>query len=100
MHWKQELDALVEITMALAKDVRHRPMPDLSAATNTAEQALAYTSNPILLATTVSTKAPLTSQRDEIQQRVNNFRKHQEKMARDRENYYLQTKAKMMPPTT
>jgi hypothetical protein len=100
MHWKQELDALVEITMAFAKDVRHHPMTDLPAAANTAEQALAYTSKPTLLTTTVSTKAPLISQRDEIRQRVNNFRKHQEKMARDRENYYLQTKAKMMPPTT
>ena len=98
MHWKQELDALVEITMAFAKDVRHHPMPDLSAVINAAEQAHAYTSKPILLATTVSTKALLTSQRDEIQQRVNNFRKHQEKMARDREDYYLQVKARMMSP--
>jgi hypothetical protein len=38
----------------------------------------------------------LTSERDEILQRVSNFRAHQEKMAREREDYYLQAKAKML----
>jgi hypothetical protein len=36
-----------------------------------------------------------TSERDQILQHVSNFRAHQEKMAREREDYYLQMKAKM-----
>jgi hypothetical protein len=36
------------------------------------------------------------SERDEILQRVSNFRAHQQKMAREREDYYLQAKAKML----
>ena len=89
MRWKQELDALMEITMAFAKDAKRQPMPKLPAAIVAAEQALAYTSKPIVRATTV-TITPSTSERDEIRQRINNFRTHQEKMARDREGYYLQ----------
>jgi hypothetical protein len=38
------------------------------------------------------------SERDEIQQRVSNFKAHQEKMAREREDYYLQVKARMLTP--
>ena len=34
--------------------------------------------------------------RDEIRQRVDNFKAHQEKIAREREDYYLQVKAKML----
>jgi hypothetical protein len=37
-----------------------------------------------------------TSERDQILPRVSNFRAHQEKMAREREDYYLQVKAKML----
>jgi hypothetical protein len=39
-----------------------------------------------------------TSERDEIQQRISKFKAHQEKMARAREDYYLQVKAKMLAP--
>jgi hypothetical protein len=39
-----------------------------------------------------------TSERDEILKRVNNFKAHQEKMAREREEYYFQVKAKMLEP--
>jgi hypothetical protein len=38
------------------------------------------------------------SERDEIQQRVNSFKAHHEKMAREREDYYLQMRAKMLAP--
>jgi hypothetical protein len=93
MHFKQGLDALIESTMAFAKDVKHQPVPDLSAVMGTAEQALTDTSKPI----PPITIAP-ASERDEIRQRVDNFRAHQEKMAREREDYYLQVKAKMMAP--
>ena len=92
MNWKQDLDALIESTMAFARDVQRRPTPDLPVAIRTAEQALADTSKPI----PPTPKVWPTSERDEIRQRVNNFRAHQEKLAREREDYYLQTKARML----
>jgi hypothetical protein len=88
------LDALIESTMALAKDVKPQSISDLAPVVGTAEQALADTSNPIPAATTPMTWP--TSERDQILQRVSNFRAHQEKMAREREDYYLQVKAKML----
>ena len=92
MNWKQDLDALIESTMAFARDVQRRPMPDLPVVIRTAEQALADTSKPIPPIPTVWR----TSERDEIRQRVDNFKAHQEKMAREREDYYLQMKARML----
>ena len=49
MNWKLELDALVESTIAFARDVEHQPIPILPVAVRTAEQALADTSKPIPL---------------------------------------------------
>jgi len=92
MDWKQELDALIESTMAFARDVQRQPIPDLPVAIRTAEQALADTSKPIPPTPTVRP----ASERDEIQQRVKNFKAHQQKMAREREDYYLQMKARML----
>jgi len=94
---KQEVDALIESTMAFAKDVsRRQPVADLPVAMRTAEQALADTSKPIPPpATIVPTMLP-ASERDEIRQRVSNFKAHQEKIAREREDYYLQVKARML----
>jgi hypothetical protein len=82
MDWKPELDALIESTMALAQDVKARSISDLALDVS----APAYA-------------APMTrptSEREEILRRVSNFRAHQEKMTREREDYYLQTKAKML----
>src|ERR1700737_3795809 len=92
MNWKQELDALIESTMAFARDVQRQPIPDLPVAMRTAEQALADTSKPIPPTPAVCP----ASERDEIQQRVNNFKAHQEKLAREREDYYLQIRARML----
>ena len=95
MNWKPESDALIESTMAFARDVKRQPIPDLPVAMRTAEQAPADTPNPI------DQPAPIvwaTSERDEIRRRVGNFKAHQEKIAREREDYYLQVKAKMLAP--
>jgi hypothetical protein len=91
MDW---LDALFESAMAFAKDVKPRSISDLAPVVRTAEQALADTSKPIPAAITPMTWP--TSERDEIPERVSNFRAHQETMAREREDYYLQVKAKML----
>ena len=93
MDLQQELDALIESTIAFANSVKRRqPIADLPVALRMAEQALADTSKPIPPTPTVRPG----SERDEIRQRVNNFRAHQEKMAREREDYYLQMKARML----
>jgi hypothetical protein len=68
----------------------------LALVVRTAEQALADTSKPIPLPSAIMPMTRSTSERDEILQRVSNFRAHQEKMAREREGYYLQTKARML----
>lgn len=99
MNWKLEPDALVESTMAFARDVERQPIPDLPVALRTAEQALADTSRPIPLPATFTPMTWAASERDEIRQRVNNFKAHQQKVAREREDYYLQIKAKMTAPT-
>ncbi len=69
MNWKLELDALVESTMAFARDVERRSIPDLPVTVRTAEQALADKSKPIPLPAAI---AP-ASERDEIRLRVSDF---------------------------
>jgi hypothetical protein len=95
MNLQQELDALIESTLAFANSVKRRqPIAGLPVALRMAEQALANTSKPIQPSIA---KTP-ASERDEIRQRVINFKAHQEKMAREREDYYLQVKARMLAP--
>ena len=99
MNLKQELDALIESTMAFASDVKRRePVPDLPVSLRMAEQALADTSKPIPAPNTITPTDWPASERDEIRQRVSNFKAHQEKMTREREDYYLQVKARMLAP--
>jgi hypothetical protein len=95
MDW---LDALIESAMAFAKDVKPQSISDLAPVVRTAEQALGDTSKPMPLPAAIMPMNRATSERDEILQRVSNFRAHQEKMAREREDYYLQVKAKMLAP--
>jgi hypothetical protein len=100
MNLQQELDALIESTMAFAINVRQRHrIADLPVALRVAEQALADTSKPIQPPVTLTP----ASERDEIRQRVSKFKAHQQKMAREREDYYLQVKARMLasvPPVS
>jgi hypothetical protein len=99
MNLKQEIDALIESTMAFANDVKRRqPIPDLPVALRAAEKALADTSKPTAAPATVATTVWPASESDEIRQRVSNFKAHQEKLAREREDYYLQVKARMLAP--
>ena len=96
MDWKRELDELIANTMAFAKDIKPKPFSDLAPIVRTAEQAFADRSKPIpILAANTLMTGP-TSERDEILRRVSNFRAHQEKMAREREDHYLQARARML----
>jgi hypothetical protein len=70
-NWKTDLDALVEETMAFTKGVRVQlPMPRAVVEPNR------------LPAVNLN-----NSERDEIRQRVANFKAHQERFAREREDY-------------
>jgi hypothetical protein len=69
--WKADLDALVQEAMALAKSIRVEPaIPRTIVDPNRMP--------PVNLN---------NSERDEIQQRVSNFRAHQERFAREREEF-------------
>jgi hypothetical protein len=68
--WKTDLDALVREAMALAKNARAEPpMPRTIVEPNRM---------PV---------NPNKSERDEIRQRVSNFKAHQERFAREREEF-------------
>jgi hypothetical protein len=98
MKWKQDLEALIESTMALTKDVKHQPIQNLPIALTTAEQALSDTTKTVPPPAAIATNVLPGSERDEIRKRINNFKAHQEKIARERDEYYQQVKAKMMTP--
>jgi len=98
MKWTQDLEALVESTMALTKDVKHRPVQNVPIALTTAEQALSDTPKTVPPPTVLAPIVLPASERDEIRKRISNFKAHQEKIAREREEYYQQVKARMMSP--
>jgi hypothetical protein len=89
---KNELDALIESTMAFARDVNRQPISQLAPLAVTPERVEPRTPIPSIM-------LPL-SERDQIRQRVNDFRAHQEKMKREREEYYSQVKARMTASAT
>jgi hypothetical protein len=99
MNLQQELDALIKSTMAFANDVKRRQsIPELPVAFSAAEQALADTSKPTPPPIAITPTVWPASERDEIRQRVSNFKAHQERVTREREEYYLQVKARMLAP--
>ena len=70
-NWQADLDALVKETMALTKSVRVEP--------------------PMPRANVEPNRLPpvnrMESEREEIRQRVANFRAHQQRLIREREDY-------------
>jgi hypothetical protein len=70
-NWQADLDALVQETMALTKSVRVEP-PILRAVVEPNRMLALNLKN---------------SERDQIRQRVANFKAHQERFAREREDY-------------
>jgi hypothetical protein len=119
--WKKELDALVAETMAFAASVKERnPGPpeqaDLAVSDPTPprddaeEEALQTTVEAVLTREPIAPDPlpvegnvwsarlpPMTlplSERDEIKQRLANFKAHQLRMQTERENFYGQTMAR------
>ena|SRR2546421_5348060 len=90
MSWKHDLDALIESTMGV-QDLNREYPAELQAASRTAEQALLDTPKPVPAPNILP-----VSESDQIRQRVSIFKAHQQKIAQEREEYYFQTKARMM----
>jgi hypothetical protein len=90
MKWKADLDALVQQTMRLVKNVpdeHAKYMPTLSVV----EEVLIGASR------SAGTFAPMVwpkSEREEIIERVASFKAHQQRTQHEREDYYTRTIAK------
>lgn len=95
-----ELDALIESTMAFARDVNRHPIPERAGELKTIEQTFAPTPEAVEHRTPIPSVMLPMSERDQIRQRVNDFRAHQEKIKRERDDYYSQAKARMMASAT
>jgi hypothetical protein len=88
--WKAEIDALVSETMALAK----RRLPTVSPADSPPnrdtllEQAVTL-ANQVVKNDTIGPTGipPLAVQREQISRRVQLFRAHQQRLAKDREDF-------------
>jgi hypothetical protein len=89
--WQRELDALVRQSMALAQSVRGQSItaaePAVEPILVVVDQALA---EPPPRAAIAAMAWPI-SERQEIMQRVADFKAHQLKMQNEREGYYLKT---------
>lgn len=89
MDWKKELDALVSETAALverAATANHQAPVERTTATvvpqATPKEAPSPASHPL---------SRDSSEREHITKRVQNFRAHQERMRREREEFYSRT---------
>ena len=97
--WKNQLDLLIEETMAFVRTVSDdasKKIDFLQIATPREEQSVPRHPEPKLLpmAADVSTpKDRLDGERDVILRRVANFKANQEKFQKDREEYYARTMA-------
>jgi hypothetical protein len=116
--WKKELDALITETMAFAASVNEKTLgkpkrvdPGVADTTTaSAENVVAkadspalatveavLTQEPTLRGSSLAKLPPLSlplSERDEIKQRLANFKAHQLRMQAERENFYGQTMAR------
>ena len=98
MSWQQELDELIQTTMAFARDSwRDHATPCIPNHISATEQTILDTLRKVVEPRAVfSPMARPVSERDAIRQRVADFKTHQQKMAREREDYYLQMRATIL----
>jgi hypothetical protein len=104
MQWKSDLESLVEQTRAMVKSANLKGAelaraPEVSPlrepSVETALPRITAASPPRITATAPSRVTEASREREEIKQRVAGFRAHQEKLRREREEYYLEMTAKM-----
>jgi len=98
MSWQQELDELVQTAMAFARDAgRDRSASRSLSHVSASEQTILDTLKQVVEPRPVfSPMISPVSEREQIRQRVANFKTHQQKIAREREDYYLQMKAAIL----
>jgi len=95
--WKDELEKLVAQSTAMAKAAREKPIAvEAAPIFKTAEDLLREPSDPIWKDFAPVIWPPYG--RDEINRRVASFKAHQQKMAQDRETFFLQTMARAQAP--
>jgi hypothetical protein len=96
--WKDELEKLVAQSTAMARAAREKPITaDAAPIFKTAEDLLrAPPSDPARRDFAPVVWPPYG--RDEINRRVASFQAHQQKMAQDRETFFLQTMARALAP--
>jgi hypothetical protein len=106
--WKKDLDLLIEQTMSFVRSVAatnpqksttiESPIrgesPAAVAQSILVESSAPESAQPIRLAAETLSSKPAATERDEIQRRVASFKAHQDKLQREREDYYLSVIAK------
>jgi hypothetical protein len=88
--WQNDLDALVQQSTVFARNVTDQS----GAAASAVEPVLVVAAQALVEPHPKVTSAPMTwpvSERQEIKQRVANFKAHQLKVQNEREDYYLET---------
>jgi hypothetical protein len=90
MTWQSELEAMIEETQALASAVQAK-IPKQIASATLAEQPPAESSQPKQVEPTFWAAAG--SERAEIKRRVASFKVVQDRMQREREDYFMKTLA-------
>jgi hypothetical protein len=90
--WKADLDALVQEAVALANSIRVEPATPRANIEPPVPRAIIEPSRlpPVSLP---------RSERDEIRERVANFKAHQERVAREREEFAASLLKRMLDPT-
>ena len=90
MSWRSELDALVEETLAFADANKGKAIQPF-VPMKLVEQALPKSPRATRLEPLIS---PAFSEREEIKRRVANFKAIQERMRRERDDYFVNTLGK------
>jgi hypothetical protein len=90
MTWQSELEAMIEETQALANAVQSK-VPKQIASAQPSERPPAETSQPKQVEPASS--AASGSEREEIKRRVANFKAVQDRMQRERDDYFVKTLA-------
>ena len=89
-NWEKQRDLLIEEALAFSQKVAANAKRDVPSA----QQAVKATESPVSMKEPVVTKVAPKDERAAIQRRLTNFKAHQERFQREREEYYAMTMAK------
>jgi hypothetical protein len=98
--WKADFDALVQETMTFVKNNRvEPPMPRTTVQPSLPGTVVESATPPAIEVGRLPPVSLPKSERDEIRQRVSNFKAHQERVAREREEYAASQLKRMLERT-